>query len=167
MRKLGFGCAAVVTVFVVACLLILLWAYITNPTFLDSIPAPESICGTWLIDPDLTTGYEGSLLLRAGDQREACLELKPDRRFTIQAMPNFWAHTRSSDRPSSASGTWRWEKDNNGWVMLNLYFEQVGDKTAGDWDWGHSYVRQEKSGYRLYFIMDFDSRDFFVLRKSQ
>ncbi len=161
--RVGWVAAAIILV----AILFLIWGYIKYPRFLTSTPATDSICGVWVIDPDLTTGDEGPRLLQADQQPHGYLELKVDGRFALQMMPKFWEHPISSYEPASASGTWRWETDNNGWVMLNLYFEQVGDKKAGEWDWGHSYVQQKRSAYFLYFIRDFDSSDFLVLRKSQ
>lgn len=167
MLKLRGGCITAATTLVAVLLIVLVWGYLNSPSYLDSIPATESICGAWIMDSDLTTGYEGTRMLQADHQHNGCLEVKPNGRFTIKVMPRFWEHPVSSDEPSSASGTWRWESDNNGWIMLNLCFEQVGDKKAGQWDWGHSYIRHARSGYFLYFIRDFDSSDFVVLRKSQ
>jgi len=156
-----FVIATVVLLFVI----VVVWGHFRYP-FLTSRPATESVCGRWVIDSELTTGFEGDQLLRTGHQHDGYLELTPDGRFTIQAMPKFWAHSMASYEPSSASGTWRWENDNNNWVMVNLYFEQVNGKKAGDWDWGHSYIAQKGSNYYLYFIIDFDSYDFVVVRKS-
>lgn len=166
MPKLRGGCFTVVTILLSVFLFVLALAYLVYPFYLVSPPSAQSICGTWVIDPDLTTGYEASAQVQADHLHHGCLELKPDGRFTTQLMPQFWGHQTSSYKPSSASGTWRFAVDNHGWAMLNLDFEQIDDKKAGDWDWGHSYIRRKGSDYVLYFIMDFDSSDFLVLHKS-
>lgn len=166
MRKLGGGCLTATAILLSLLLAVMAWGYLKYPSYLTSFPSDQSICGKWLIDPDLTTGYQASHLLPANHLRHGYLELTPDRRFTIEAMPTFWEHPVSSRESSSASGTWRLEVDNNGWAMLNLYFERIDNRKAGEWDWGHSYIRRQGSGYFLFFIVDFDSSDFFVLRKS-
>lgn len=165
MRKLGGGCFTATAILLSILLAVLAWWFLKYPSYLTSFPSDQSICGKWVIDPDLTTGYDASQLLQSNHSRQGYLELTPDRRFTIEVMPKFWEHP-VSPQSSSASGTWRLEVDNNGWTMLNLYFEQIDNKKAGKWDWGQSYIRRQRSGYFLFFIMDFDSSDFFVLRKS-
>ncbi len=164
------GCFITVAIVLSLFLIVVAWKYLRDP-WLEVVPSDQTMAGVWGIDPDLTTGDEARSLLRSNDLRpqDGWLELKPDRRFAIQGMPKFWEHPITSPGMlSSASGSWRLEQDSNGWVMVNLYFERNGDKSANEWDWGHSFIRAKGSDYFLYFIRDFDSSDFLVLkRKSQ
>lgn len=140
------------------------------PAFVRIVPPEDDICGIWVIDADRTTWREVRARWKDGSMapEEGYLEIRPDRRFTIEGLPDFSKSPRGAiDVPLRGNGSW-WAKNNPGseWAYLWLIFEDVTSDQSEAKRAALYFSLEGDTYYLSVNIDDPDLGDYLVMRKA-
>jgi hypothetical protein len=141
-------------------------------TYLKYVPPRAEICGTWVIDPERTSGEAAKPLLERKEigPNQGSLEIRADGSFVIIDLPDFsFEGTGPIDAPHSASGKWWTATNSDGFPYLWLDYKTLDHKPIpGDDRCASAYFRHEGGKYLLHVIIwDPDTGDALVLKKNE